>query len=727
MPQKALDSVFLYQSQNALQDNLLDCLLWFAKHFHKSTSAKAFTAGLPLVNNKLTPALFIRAAERAHLAATLCKKETLEQLPKSCFPCVILLNDNKACILLKIDKKNKAQILDPQLGMSVIELKLSNLKKSYIGNYFVIKPAYEFSKHADTLASPQKKNWFWSALQKVWPLYTEVLVASFLINLFALAVPLFSMNVYDRVVPNQAVETLWVLALGILFVFAFDFVMRLLRSYFIDLAGRRVDQKISAQVFEQILDIKMQARPNSVGAMANVIQSFESFRDFITSTTITVLIDLPFVLLFILIIASIGGTIALLPLLVIPTVILLGWLIQIPLTSLTKESYKHSGEKQATLIEALHNIETIKSIGAETTIQRRWEQVTHLSSSLSVKLRFFTNFNIYFSLIAQQFAYVSVIIWGVYKIAQGNLTMGGLIACSLLTSRALAPISQVAALLTRYYQSRQSLTSLDRIMQLPVERETGKTTLHYPQLNGSIEFQQVNFQYEPQGVSLLKNVSFKIQPGEKVAIIGRIGSCKTTIAKLLLNLLQPTQGKILFDNIEQHQIDVADLRHNIGYVPQDVMLMQGSVRDNIVLGAPYVEDEVILNAITLSGVNEFIQNNPKGLDLSVGEGGRNLSGGQRQTIAIARAVLLDPPILIFDEPSNALDDKTEMQLKQKLQYYIENKTFVLITHKSSMLTLVNRIIVMDGGKVIADGPKEHILAALKNGQVKTRSELRSDI
>lgn len=705
---------------NTPDDPLLTSLVWFTQHFHKPYSEKSLTAGLPLVDHKLTPPLFVRAAERAHLAAKI-KQQPLSKLSSTAFPVILLLKDDKAVVILRIQGEI-AEVLDPEFAMGMTEIPLNEIEKNYTGYLILVKPAYQFTERSEeeikVSNKPEPKNWFWRVIWKVWPLYTEVLLASLLINLFALAVPLFIMNVYDRVVPNQAIETLWVLALGVTIVFLFDFLMRILRSYFIDIAGKSVDVRLSAQIFEQILGIRMNARPSSVGAFANVIQSFESFRDFITSSTVTVLVDLPFVFIFIGIIALIGGSLAFVPLIMVPLVILIGWLIQIPLTSLTEKSYRYANEKQGILIESLGGAETIKSMGAESPMQRRWEQVNNLSAHLGIKLRFFANLNIYFSIFAQQFGYVFVIIWGVYKIAAGEMTVGGLIACSILTSRALAPMSQVAALLTRYYQSSHSLASLNTVMNLPVERAEGQTFLHRPDIQGAIEFRQVDFQYTPQSMPALSNISFKISQGEHVGIIGRIGSGKSTIAKLILGLYQPTSGMILIDGIDQHQIDLAELRHHTGYVPQDVMLFYGSIKDNIVFGAPHVDDNVILRAATISGVAHFTHAHPQGLDLQVGERGAFLSGGQRQSVALARAFLLDPSMMILDEPTNSMDDKTEMMLKQTLSNYLVPKTVILVTHKASLLSLVNRLIIMEAGKIVADGPKDDVLKALSEGKIR---------
>jgi ATP-binding cassette, subfamily C, bacterial LapB len=704
----------------APDDALLSCLIWFTKLENNPYSAKALTAGLPLVDNRLTPELFLRAAERAELAAQIIKRP-LEKFNKLVLPAVLLLKNQQACILLEISRnggKSRAKIIQPETGVGVNEIDLSSLKESYTGFSIFLKPAYRFTERSSETLAPDSKHWFRDVVTTVIPLYSEVLLASFLINIFGLVVPLFVMNVYDRVVPNHAFETLWVLVTGVLIVFGFDFVLRSLRSYFIDMAGKKVDIRLSSKIFEHIMGIMMAARPGSVGAFANTIQSFETFRDFITSTTVTVLVDLPFTLLYILIIGLIAGSLALIPLIMLPLVIGVGWLLQVPLTELTKALYQHSAEKQATLIETLGGIEVIKSVNGEGAMQRRWEKVVSISSRLGIKSRFFANLGINFSVFAQQLTSVLVVLFGVYKIAAGDITTGALIASTILTGRALAPMSQIAALLTRYYQSVNSLESLNTVMKLPAERSHGKPILHRPKLTGDIEFRNVSFNYPSQHLSALHSVSFHIRPGEHVAIVGRIGSGKTTIAKLLLGLYHPSEGNVMMDGSDIRQVDPADLRHHIGYVPQDVNLFYGSLKENIVMGGPYVDSAAIIKAARVAGLESFTSNHPEGYDLQVGERGSRLSGGQRQAVTVARAVLLDPPLIVLDEPTNAMDDSTESQLKANLAAYMQHKTLVLVTHKASLLSLADRLIVVEAGQIVADGPREEVFQALSEGRIK---------
>jgi ATP-binding cassette subfamily C protein LapB len=466
------------------------------------------------------------------------------------------------------------------------------------------------------------------------------------------------------------------------------------------------------------MGLKMANRPASVGAFSNTVQGFEFFRDFITSSTVTVLIDLPFVFLYIGIIALIGGPLAIIPLVMVPLVLLVGYVLQLPLQKITEDSYQHSAEKQATLIETLGAIEAVKSGGAEGVIQRKWERVVGLAARAAIKLRLVSNSSINFSILAQQLTSVMVIVYGVYEISAGNLTVGGLIACTILAGRGLAPMSQVAGLLTRYHQSLHSLESLNKVMDLPVERPEGRSHLHRPKLEGAVQLRDVTFQYPGQKVDALTNFSIIIKPGEKVGILGRIGSGKTTLAKLIQGFYEPNEGMVLVDGTDLHQIDPADLRRNIGYVSQDIVLFYGSVKENIAFGAPQVDDAEILQAAKIAGVDRFVKLKPEGYDMQVGERGCCLSGGQRQSIAVARAILLNPKILLMDEPTNNMDEMTEKQLKASLKSYVEDKTLILTTHKPSMLGLVDRLVILEGGHIVADGPKEKVMDALAKGEIR---------
>ncbi|QOL49118.1 type I secretion system permease/ATPase [Massilia litorea] len=700
-------------------DPLLQCLVELTRLIDKPVSAETLTTGLPLEDSGLTPELFIRAAARAGLHARLARRP-LAKIPDLTLPVVLLLRDRQACIL-QGKAGETAWIILPDTG-GVQEIGLAELEQQYAGHLLFVRPEHRFDARTQDSAVPRPAHWFWGVAVRSWPVYAEVLLASLLINLFALAMPLFSMNVYDRVVPNHAMETLWALSFGVMLVIVFDTLIRALRGYFIDVAGKKLDVVLSANIFERVLAIRMSARPASVGAFASNLQEFEAFREFVTSATITALIDLPFVVLFVVAMFWVGGPLGWAPLLAMPLIIGASLALQAPLARLVQTSSRLAAQRQATLVESLVGLETIKVMGAEGAVQRKWEQLIGQLGKLALRSRFLSACAVNFSSFAQQAAYLAVILVGVHLIAEDKLTMGALIACSILTGRVLAPLSQVASLLTRYHQSRDALASIDRLMNLPVERPPGKDFVHRPALQGGVEFRNVSFAYPEQTAEALSEVSFTIRPGERVAIIGRVGSGKTTVEKLILGLYPPSEGAVLIDGTDQRQIDPAALRRDIGHVPQDILLFYGSVRDNIVLGAPHADDAAVLRAADIAGVTEFTSRSAQGLDLPVGERGEKLSGGQRQAIAIARAELMAPPLLLLDEPSSAMDNRSEELFKARLGAELADRTLILISHRASLLSLVNRLIVLDQGRVVADGPKEAVLAALAKGKLHAASQ-----
>lgn len=697
-------------------DPLLGCLVVLTRVEHKPFSPEALSSGLPLVDNRLTPELFVRAAARADLSAQIVKRP-LKEISPLVLPAVVLLNNRQACLMVAVNK-GKAKIVQPETGDGIRVVKIEQLEKQYSGYCIFTRPSYKFDSRAeDGKPKVDSSNWFWGVMKKIWPFYIEIGVAAILINLFALGSPLFTMNVYDRVVPNNAIETLVVLAIGIFVVYTFDFIMKMLRGYFIDLAGKKADILLTSVIFEHMMGVKMDARPESVGAFANNIASFDSFRDFMTSATMSTLIDLPFAILFILVIFFLGGNLFIVPAVAIPVVLLAGFFIQIPLNKIVKESSQYTQQKQAVLIETLIGIESIKTMGAESPLQKKWEHLSGMASKHSIKVKVLSMLASNLSAFSQQLSGVFLVILGVTNIMNGEMTMGALIACNMLNGRALAPMASAAGLMTRYHQAKTGFDSVNNLMQMPKEREPGKTPLYRPSLSGTIEFKNVCFTYPNQEVPCLEDISFRITPGEKVGIIGRIGSGKTTVEKLLMGLYQPTSGNILFDNTEAQQLDPTCIRRNIGYVPQDIVLFFGSVKDNIVMGAPYADDSAVLRAASISGTTEFVSQHPQGFDMAVGERGTKLSGGQRQSIAIARALLLDPKILVLDEPTNMMDSRTEDMFKLKFQQVIKDKTLILITHKGSVLNLVDRLIIIEEGRVAADGPKDQVLKALAEGKI----------
>ncbi|MBF0426076.1 MAG: ATP-binding cassette domain-containing protein, partial [Magnetococcales bacterium] len=519
-------------------DPLLQCLVILTRHWQRPASEEALRTGLPLVDHRLTPELFIRAAARVGLTARVVRKP-LARISPLTLPVVVLLKERQACILTARDDVRKmATVIQPDSGGGTAEVPLADLQRHHTGHVLFVRPTFQFDTRSEEGEEPPPKAWFWGTLRRFWPIYGEVVIASLLINVFTLASPLFVMNVYDRVVPNNAIETLWVLAIGVASVYVFDFILRSLRGYFLDMAGKKADILMASTLFEQVLGLRMAAHPGSTGAIAKHLHEFESLRDFFTSATLTTFMDLPFLVIFLWAVAWLGKTAVWFPILTVPLVVLVGVLLQFPLRRLVSRSFKEAAQKHAILVEALSGLEAIQTLGAGGVMQRRWEQCVGMTADSGLKSRFLSSLAVNFAGLAANLATVAVVVHGSYLIAAGELTTGALVACSILTGRALAPLSQVAGILVRLQQSMVSLRTLNRIMTLPVERPAGARFLHRPQIAGGLTLREVTFQYPGAAAPILRQASLRIQPGERVGIIGRIGSGKSTLFKLLLGLLQ---------------------------------------------------------------------------------------------------------------------------------------------------------------------------------------------
>jgi ATP-binding cassette subfamily C protein LapB len=700
-----------------LDDPLLECLVQLARLHGRATSKTALVAGLPLVKNRLTVELFPRAAERADLSARVIKRP-LSKIAAFQLPAVLLLNDGGACLLASTGAGGLGLLL-PEAGMGQKMVPRREIETLYSGYAIFASPKFRLAPRSlEELGHLKTRSWFWGTLFKSWRIYRDVLVASFLINLFGLASPFFVLNVYDRVIPNHAVETLWVLALGIGVIYLFALVMRALRGYFVDEAGKKADLRISSMLMQKVLGLRMEARPPSIGSFTKNLQEFESIREFITSFSITALIDLPFVALGLAVIWYIGRDIVWVHVAAILLLLLYAVIVQSPLQRSVRNSLQASAQKNALLVEGLAGLETIKMLGAESQVQRAWEEAVAYIARWSVRSRLLSASVNHFAFFVQSLVVVAVVVAGVYQIAEGLLTTGGLIALVILSRQAVAPMAQVVNLATRYHRARAALKSLNDIMALPVERPAGKTFLHRTRFEGAIGLKNLTFAYPGQTINVINDITLDIAAGERVGIVGPVGSGKTTLGKLVLGLFEPTGGMVSMDGTDIRQIDPAELRRFVGYVPQDITLFRGTVRDNIIIGTHDIEDARIMQAAQSAGVDLFVKKHPMGFDMEVQEGGRGLSGGQRQCIVLARALLLDPPVLVLDEPTSNMDNKTEGLLKRHLMQQIGGKTLILITHRASLLDMVDRLIVIDNGAVVADGPKPSVLEALKSGQLK---------
>ena len=696
-------------------DPLLDSLLTLCEFHQKPASRAMLTTGLPLPAQRLTVELLPRAAARAGLQGRLLSRK-LEQIPAMALPALLLLNEGRCAILVSWLDNGRARLLLSESEGGFVEVDPATLALEYSGEVFFAQPRHTFDLTTDELI-PRTQSWFRDTLKRSRWLYVDAIAATFLINLIGLFAPLFVMNVYDRVVPNQAFATLWVLAIGISGAYLFDLLLKSMRGLCLDLAGKKTDLMVSATLFERIVGMSMRFRPKRVGSFAQNIHEFQTLRDFMSSLTLTSLIDLPFTLLILLVIAILGGHLVWIPILAFPLALVCGWLLQKPLAETMERTMALAAERQSGMIETLAALDAVKVNNAESDRQYSWEQTIGTLSRLELRVRMLSNLALNLTQLIQQLAGVVMIVAGVYLISDGLLSMGGLIACYMLGGRAMAPLGQLSGLLTRYQQARVSMTAINQMMDLPQEHGAGERPLKRKGLQGAIECRELGFHYPEQKNPALQGINLVIRPGEKIGIIGRSGSGKSSLAKLLVGLYQHDSGSLLVDGVDISQLDVSDLRHNIGYVPQDIQLFSGTLRDNLISGARYVEDQLMLQAAELAGVHEFARLHPQGYEMQVGERGQQLSGGQRQNVALARALLLNPPILLLDEPTSSMDNTGEERLKQRLVPFIATKTMLLVTHRASMLSLVDRLIVIDKGQIIADGPKGSVMEALKRGQI----------
>ncbi|MGE4313368.1 MAG: type I secretion system permease/ATPase [Pseudobdellovibrionaceae bacterium] len=703
-------------SKTKRTDTLLGALVFLTSRFGHARSKEAVIGGLAYDERGMSPALFCEAAAKLKIKAKLDKGRTLDQIPDALLPVVILTRDLKAIVLLE-KEDHDVRFYDPDEEKEKTE-NAADFAKRMSGTLILVSPETAFIDPASANHEGddgEKLAWFWQTFRDNKDIYVQMGISALLINIFAIVTPIFMMIVYNRILPNNALETGWVLVIGVLCVLVFDFIMRMLRGYFIDFAGRRTDMIVSSRIYDRLLNMRLSEKPASSGAFANMLKDFDSVRDFMTSATLTGVIDVPFSVIFLVLVAWIGGPIAFLLVFIMAVVVALGAILQKPLKKAVRASMASAERKHGILVETIQGLETLKATGAEGRFRAKYFQNVGDNARYGQDSRFYSGLGVNIAAFFQQAASILVILAGFYMVAAQNLTIGGLIACVMLGGRAIAPIGQVANLMSRYHQAKSSLKTLDRFMHKAVEREEGQTFLHRETLDGKIKFQSVSFSYSNTDKKALDEVSFTIQPGEKVGIIGRIGSGKSTIARLILNLYQPDFGQISADSTDYRQIDPADLRRHIAYIAQDVMLFSGTIRENLALSNPQASDTDILEAAKKAGVDEFVSRHPQGYDAQVGEGGLGLSGGQRQAMALGRALLQKPAIYVCDEPTNAMDMQSEAAFLRHMKDEAKDKTLILITHRHALLELVDRLIVVEQGKIVMDDSRDKVLKALGAG------------
>ncbi len=703
-----------------VNDPLLDCLAILCRLHSRDFSSEAALAGLPLEDGRLTPSLFLRAAEQSGFSARI-RQIPLYKLSKMVLPAIFILKNNTACVVNSHSAK-QVEVIYPESGGSSI-VNIDDMAEAYSGYTIFVQPSFEYDRRTVEFQPITPKSWFWGTLLQYKYLYGNVMIAAFLTNLFVLVAPLFILNVYDRVVPNRAFTTLWVLALGAFVFFLFDLCARLLRHYLIDFAGRRTDEQLSKMIYSHLISLRMSNKPQSSGAVASYFSEFESLRDFFTSATFVGLVDLPFIFIFLLATWIIGGPLVYVPLIALPVILVVALVLEIPARAAVQKSMAGETQKQSIIVESFTGLETIKTINAENLMQKKWEGHVHHESTAAGISRFYSALIMNLTVWIQQIVVIAVIVWGVYLISEGELTVGGLIAVSILSGRAVM-ITQVANLLSRIERSRSALRGLNRIMEAPTDRNVKEKFLRRAHINGDIELDKVSFFYPNQRNPAIENVTVKIKAGERVGVVGRIGSGKSTLLKLVVGLYAPAEGSVLIDGTDNTNIDPIDLRRNIHYVGADSVLFYGTVRDNIKLANPNASDDDLIKVAKIAGVDKFVNQHPAGYDMPVGERGETLSSGQRQAVSLARALISNLSILLLDEPTGAVDNNFEQEFIKALPIVLENKTLVVVTHRASLLQLVDRVIVLDEGRVVADGPRDVILDRLMSQPGQNPQELK---
>ena len=650
-------------------------------------------------------------------------KRKLSDIPALVLPAVLTMRDGSTRVLLAIDNRGKtASVIDPSRETSAKSIPIRALAADYLGYAFFVRPAADADARAVAAGDLPKRHWFWSVVRRFWANYSHVALAALILNLLALASPLFIMSVYDRVIPNGAIPSLVALSVGMGIAIFFDFIIRMVRSRIIDMTGKKVDVVLASDIFEHVLSVKLAQRPSSVGILANQMRDFDSVKEFFTSGTVVSITDLVFAVLFIAVLFIIAGPLAWIPIVLLPLMIIIGVALQFPLERAMRRLNAKSAARHGVLVESLSGIEAVRATGAEGRMQNAWERSVAATARSGEDVHFWSSIALTAANSAQQLNYLAMVIIGVYLILDGQLSVGALVASTMLSGRVLAPIAGIASVITRATQTFVSLKALNRVMALERERPPERTYIARRIEGGSVAFENVTFRYPNGALNALENVSFRVSPGERIGIIGRIGSGKTTVGRLLAGFYEPQDGRVLVDNVDLRQYDPADLRTGVGFVLQDTDLFFGKLRDNIALGKPNATDEEILTAARLAGVEAFVAGHPLGYEMPVAEGGRSLSGGQKQAIGLARALIRHPKILFLDEPTAHFDVRSEAEFLNRLKVLAaQDMTIVISTHRLSLLAFVERLLLFEQGKLVADGPRDKIIEMLQSGRVKKPS------
>ncbi len=703
-------------------DPLLQALLWVCRYYGVDRTPQSLLGSVALDGPMTAVQALTVLREAGFNAGVVARKPS--KILALLMPVVLLLKNGDACVVVKRlpdkgskrDRKAQFEIVLPGAEPHVCTVTEDELLPEYTGFALMAALRPEGKRAATGEGDDPRRHWLWGTLRKFFPYYRSAMVAAMLSNVLMLATGLFTSAVYDRVIPHKAMVTLWALAAGTMVAILFDMVARQLRSYLIDLAGKKADLALGSMLFRQTLSIKLESRPESAGSFAHYLAQIEVVREFSASATLSALTDLPFIILFVAMTGFVAGPLVWVLLLSIPIVLGMSWAIQSLLRRYMRANMKQHADLHGVLVEAVEGIEDLRAAGAQAHFLRRYEEANAQAAQSSLSARAVSSWVNNFAMISQQMVTLAMLVWGVHLINEGQLSGGGLIGAVMFAGRAIAPLGSVVNLASRYQGAKAALYMLNELMRQPTERDPEKRYLSRPELHGELALRDVSFAY-PQGrqqhaPTVLKGVTMQIRAGDRVAILGKIGSGKSTILRLLGGLYQPTEGLVQVDGIDLRQIDPADFRTQVGFVSQEPRLFQGTLRDNIFMGRPNIDPHNFLAVARLTGLDRIAAAHPMGFDLPVGEMGALLSGGQRQLVALARCLVTQPQILLMDEPTSSMDAQAEVDFINHLRGAVGPRTLVVVTHRPALLDLVDRIIVVDGGRILIDGPKAQVLSAL---------------
>ena len=650
-------------------------------------------------------------------------RRKLLEIPSLAMPAVIILHNDEAAVISEVKGRGEDRIYTVRQGDSPAhEVSHKDLEAKYLGFCWFIKPKLTTDHRSELPEYHLPKAWFWKVIGRFKKYYYQVILASFLINILALVSSLYVMNVYDRVIPNEAYSTLWVLSIGVFIAIAFEFIAKMIRSHLTDIAGKKADLIISSALFRRVMALRLIERPISSGSYANNLRDFEAVREFMTSASLLVLVDAPFLLLFLFVMFVIGGKLVIVPAVTCALVLLISFAVQPSLAKRVNESMKEASQRQGLAVEAVEGIETLKVNNATNWAQQRWDRLNALTATSSMKVKKINEFVSNFTVGLQQLNTVGLVVVGTYLIhddvVEARITMGAVIASVILSGRALSSLGKIAGLAIRFQQAKNALKGVNAIVERPIERDPERSYVTLDQVQGQLTFNNVVFQYSKDTQPAISNLNLTIRPGEKVAILGRIGSGKSTLLKLASGLYEPSGGNILLDNVDIRQIDPNFLRDKVTLLNQSPRLFLGTLRENLDLARMdgYSTDQELLGALRNFHLDQLVRNHPKGLDMPLGEDGLGLSGGQKQIVSLARLTLRHPRVVLLDEPTTGLDEQTEQQALGVLAQWARDKTLVVVTHRLQVLPMVNRVVVVDNGRVVIDGPRDAVIAKLRENE-----------